>query len=66
MLVPAHGLATAGLLLLRLRDEYGLRWSRSPLHEVALPLAGRSPRLTTTPARIAASRFAPLPRELAA
>jgi uncharacterized protein (DUF2236 family) len=64
VLVPAHRLATAGLLPTRLRDEYGLRWS--PLHELALPLAARSLRLTTTPALIAASRFAPLPRELAA
>jgi uncharacterized protein (DUF2236 family) len=63
VLVPAHRLATAGLLPPRLRDEYGLRWS--PLHELALPLAARSLRLTT-PALIAASRFAPLPRELAA
>ncbi|HXV03748.1 MAG TPA: oxygenase MpaB family protein [Gaiellaceae bacterium] len=63
VLVPAHRLATAGLLPPRLREEYGLRWS--PLHELALPLAARSLRLTT-PALIAASRFAPLPRELAA
>jgi uncharacterized protein (DUF2236 family) len=64
VLVPAHRLATAGLLPPRLRDEYGLRWS--PLHELALPLAARSLRLTTMPALIAASRLAPLPRELAA
>jgi uncharacterized protein (DUF2236 family) len=64
VLVPAHRLATAGLLPPRLREEYRLRWS--PLHELALPLAARSLRLTTTPALIAASRFAPLPRELAA
>jgi uncharacterized protein (DUF2236 family) len=63
VLVPAHRLATAGLLPPRLREEYGLRWS--PLHELALPLAARSLRLTT-PALIAASRLAPLPRELAA
>lgn len=64
VLVPAHRLAAAGLLPPRLRDEYGLRWG--PLHELALPLAARSLLLTTTPALIAASRFAPLPRELAA
>jgi uncharacterized protein (DUF2236 family) len=64
LLVPAHRLATAGLLPSRLRREYGLRWS--PLHELALPLAAQSVRLTTTPALIAASRFTPLPRELAA
>jgi uncharacterized protein (DUF2236 family) len=63
VLVPAHRLATAGLIPPRLREEYGLRWG--PLHELALPLAARSLRLTT-PALIAASRFAPLPRELAA
>jgi len=51
LLVPAHRLATAGLLPPRLRDEYGLRWS--PLHQLALPLAARSLRLTTTPALIA-------------
>jgi uncharacterized protein (DUF2236 family) len=64
LLVPAHRAATAGLLPLRLRHEYGLRWS--PLHELALPLAARSLRLTTTPTLIAASRLRPLPRELAA
>ena len=48
VLVPAHRLATAGLLPPRLRDEYGLRWSA--LHELALPLAARSLRLATTPA----------------
>jgi uncharacterized protein (DUF2236 family) len=55
VLVPAHRLASAGLLPPRLRREYGLRWS--PLHERALPLAARSVRLTTTPALIAASRL---------
>jgi uncharacterized protein (DUF2236 family) len=63
LLVPAHRLATAGLLPPRLRHEYGLRWS--PLHQVALPIAAHSVRLTTTPALIAASRLTPLPRELA-
>jgi uncharacterized protein (DUF2236 family) len=42
VLVPAHRLATAGLLPVRLREEYGLRWT--PLHELALPLAARSVR----------------------
>jgi uncharacterized protein (DUF2236 family) len=64
VLVPAHRLATAGLLPPRLRQEYGLRWSS--LHELALPLAARSVRLTTTPVLVAASRITPLPRELAA
>ena len=64
LLVPAHRLATAGLLPSRLRHEYGLRWS--PLHELALPLAAQSVRLTTTPAMMAASRLRPVPRKLAA
>lgn len=64
LLVPAHRLSTAGLLPPRLRREYGLRWSR--LDRLALPLAARSVRLTTTPVLIAASRLAPTPRELAA
>jgi uncharacterized protein (DUF2236 family) len=55
ILVPAHRLATAGLLPPRIRDEYGLRWT--PLHEVALPLAARSVRLATAPVLLAASRF---------
>jgi uncharacterized protein (DUF2236 family) len=64
VLVPAHRLATAGLLPPRLRQEYGLRWS--PLHELALPLAARSVRLTSTPVLVAASRITPPPRVLAA
>jgi uncharacterized protein (DUF2236 family) len=64
VLVPAHRLSTAGLLPARLRQEYGLRWSH--LHELALPLAARSVRLTTTPVLIAASRLSPPPRALAA
>jgi uncharacterized protein (DUF2236 family) len=64
LLVPAHRLATAGLLPPRLRDEYGLRWGA--LHELALPAAARSLRLATAPALFATSRLTPLPRELAA
>jgi uncharacterized protein (DUF2236 family) len=64
MLVPAHRLATAGLLPPWLRQEYGLPWS--PLHELALPLAARSVRLTTTPVLMAASRLTPPARALAA
>jgi uncharacterized protein (DUF2236 family) len=64
VLVPAHRLATAGLLPPRLREEYGLRWSS--LHELALPLAAQSVRLATAPIFAAASRTAPPPRELAA
>jgi uncharacterized protein (DUF2236 family) len=64
LLVPAHRLATAGLLPPRIRREYGLRWG--PLHELALPLAARALRLMATSALTAASRLTPLPRELAA
>jgi uncharacterized protein (DUF2236 family) len=64
VLIPAHRLATAGLLPPRLRAEYGLRWSS--LHKLVLPLAARSARLTTTPVLIAASRLTPLPLEPAA
>ena len=59
VLVPAHRLATAGLLPPRLREEYGLRWT--PLHEVALPVAARSVRIATAPVLVAASRLAPVP-----
>jgi len=64
VLVPAHRLATAGLLPARLRAEYGLRWT--PLHELALPLAARSVRAAATPVLFAAGRMAPLPESLAA
>jgi uncharacterized protein (DUF2236 family) len=64
LLVPAHRLATAGLLPPRLRHEYGLRWT--PLHVLALQVAAGSLRLTAAPALIAASRLTPLPRERAA
>jgi uncharacterized protein (DUF2236 family) len=55
--VPAHRLATAGLLPPRLRAEYGLRWSAA--HAVALSVAARSLKLTATPVLRAASRLAP-------
>jgi uncharacterized protein (DUF2236 family) len=55
--VPAHRLATAGLLPARLRAEYGLRWSAA--HAIALSIAARSLKLTATPVLRAASRFAP-------
>jgi uncharacterized protein (DUF2236 family) len=64
MFVPAHRLSTTGLLPPRLRREYGLRWTR--LHELALPLAARSLRLTATPVLFAASRLAPAHGLLAA
>ena len=56
IIVPAHRLATAGLLPTRLRQEYGLSWT--PLHELALPLAARSVRMTAAPMFFAASRIA--------
>jgi len=64
VLVPAHRLATAGLLPPRLRAEYGLHWGA--LRALALPFAARSVRLTTTPLLVAASRLAPVPARLAA
>jgi uncharacterized protein (DUF2236 family) len=64
VLVPAHRLATAGLLPKALRRGYGLRWSA--LHDLALPLAAQSVRLTTTPVLFAAARITPIPQELAA
>ena len=64
VLVPAHRLATAGVLPPRLRDEYELRWT--PLHEYALPLAARSLRAVAAPVLFAASRMAPLPELQAA
>ena len=62
--VPAHRLSTAGLLPPRLRDQYGLRWSR--FHELALQLAARSMRITATPVLAAASRLTPATGRLAA
>ena len=56
-LVPAHRLATAGLLPLRLREEYGLRWSRA--HALPLALAARSLRVLAVPLLRAAGRVAP-------
>ena len=64
VLVPAHRLATAGLLPRRLREEYELRWT--PLHELALPLAARSVAAAARPVLFAAGRVAPLPEPLAA
>jgi uncharacterized protein (DUF2236 family) len=64
VLVPAHRLSTAGLLPPRLREEYGLRWSA--LHELALPLAAGSVRVTAAPLMFAAGRVAPVPASLAA
>jgi uncharacterized protein (DUF2236 family) len=46
-LVPAHRLATTALLPPRLREEYGLRWSRA--HALPLALAARSLRVLAVP-----------------
>jgi uncharacterized protein (DUF2236 family) len=64
VLVPAHRLATAGVLPPVLRRAYGLRWS--PVHEVALEVAARAARITTTPALVVVSRLTPPARALAA
>lgn len=64
VLVPAHRLATAGTLPPRLREEYGLRWS--PAHRVALRVAARAFRVTTTPALLAASHLRMTPLVLTA
>jgi uncharacterized protein (DUF2236 family) len=55
VLVPAHRLATAGLLPTRLRDEYDMRWTA--LHDLALPVAARSMRLVAAPVVATAARF---------
>jgi uncharacterized protein (DUF2236 family) len=57
LLAPAHRLSTAGLLPARLREEYGLGWSRA--HAAALALAARSVRLAATPLFLAAERVSP-------
>lgn len=62
LLVPAHRLATAGLLPARLRHEYRLRWN--PLRAVALPFAARSVRIGSAPVLLAASRLTPVPSVL--
>ena len=64
LFVPAHRLATAGLLPPPLRDQYGLRWST--VHELALQVAARSMRITATPVLAVASRLAPATGRLAA
>jgi uncharacterized protein (DUF2236 family) len=56
-LVPAHRLATAGLLPPRLREEYGLRWSRA--HALPLALAVRSLRVLAVPLLRTAGRISP-------
>lgn len=54
LLAPAHRLATARILPTELRRQYGLRWS--PLHELALPLAGATVRYGTAPILSVAGR----------
>ena len=54
LLAPAHRLATARILPAKLRHQYGLRWT--PLHELALPLAGATVRYGTAPILAAARR----------
>ena len=64
VLAPAHRLSTTRLLPPRLRHEYGLRWT--PLHELALPIAGRTVRYGTAPALTFAARLRPPGHALAA
>jgi uncharacterized protein (DUF2236 family) len=63
LLAPAHRLASAYLLPERLREEYGLRWSS--LHQLALPLAGRTVRWGAAPVLTVAGHL-PTPKTLAA
>jgi uncharacterized protein (DUF2236 family) len=64
LLAPSHRLATAALLPTRLREAYDLRWT--PLHALALPVAGRSMHLGAVPLLRVAGRLSPPPRTLAA
>jgi uncharacterized protein (DUF2236 family) len=57
VLVPAHRLATTALLPQRLREEYGLRWSRA--HALPLALAARSLHVLAVPLLRAAGRVSP-------
>jgi uncharacterized protein (DUF2236 family) len=63
LLAPAHRLASAYILPPRLRREYRLRWT--PLHELALPVAGGTVRYGTAPVLSLATHL-PTPRMLAA
>jgi uncharacterized protein (DUF2236 family) len=64
LLAPAHRLATTHILPTRLREEYGLRWT--PLHGLALPLAGAGVRYGTAPILSVAERLPALRPKLAA
>jgi uncharacterized protein (DUF2236 family) len=57
LLAPAHRLATTAQLPLRLRQEYGLRWT--PLHGPLLAAAGQTVRLGSWPMMQAAGRMHP-------
>jgi uncharacterized protein (DUF2236 family) len=57
VLAPAHRLATTRILPPRLRREYKLRWT--PLHQLALPLAGHTIRYGAIPAVAVAARIRP-------
>lgn len=54
LLAPAHRLATARILPAELRCQYGLRWT--PIHDLALPLAGATVRYGSAPILSAAGR----------
>jgi uncharacterized protein (DUF2236 family) len=64
LLAPAHRLASAQILTPRLRREYRLRWT--PLHRLALPVAGRALRYGALPAVAVAGRVRPPARGAAA
>jgi len=64
VLAPAHRLATTRILPPRLRREYNLNWT--PLHQLALPLAGQTIRYGAIPAVAIAARIRPPTRPLAA
>jgi uncharacterized protein (DUF2236 family) len=64
VLAPAHRLATTRILPPRLRREYNLNWT--PLHQLALPLAGHTIRYGAIPAVAIAAHIRPPTRPLAA
>lgn len=64
LLAPAHRLATSWILPAELRAQYRLRWT--PLHDLALPLAGATVRYGSAPILSAAGRVRGLGPRLAA
>jgi len=64
LLAPAHRLATARILPAKLHRQYGLRWT--PLHDLALPLAGATVRYGSAPILGAVGRIRALSPWLAA